>query len=151
MHVSTQEVERVLMQTKLGTVLVGFMHISAQEFERVQMQSAVLYTLCFDVFSMFGLVDNLGFVASNSVHKYCLPVIMHVSSSDAGQCCTDYAWYGFGLFGLVDNLCFFAPDSVHKYCLPVNMHVSTQEVERVLMQTELGTVLVFLAYSYSAR
>ena len=130
----------------------GFMHISAQEFERIQMQSAVLYTLCFDGFSMFGLVDNPCFVATNSVYKYCLPVIMHVSactgsltSSDAGQYCTDCAWYGFGMFGLVDNLDNFASYSVQKYIIPVCMHVSAQEVERLLMQTELGTVLVSLA------
>ena len=49
------------------------------------------------------------------------------------------------MFGLVDNLDNFVSYSVHKYCLPVIMHVSAQEVERVLMQTELVTVLVFLA------
>ena len=36
--------------------------------------------LFYVLFDMFGLVDNLGFVASNSVHKYYLPVCMHVSA-----------------------------------------------------------------------
>ena len=50
------------------------------------------------------------------------------------------------MFGLIHTLLgSFKDNSVHKYCLPVFMHVSAQEVERLLMQPELGTVLVCLA------